>query len=113
MATAQAMRGLAKDRPVAYSFLSRFRIKPDREAQFVALARQMESLVDREPGTLAFKFFRLAEPGMFAVYESVVDESADKAHMETEHGKPIIAQMLECMDGSYSREMLYDLDRSS
>lgn len=98
---------------VAYSFLARFRIKPDREREFIALANQMESLIDREPGTLAYKFFRLAEPGMFAVFESFVDEAADKAHMESEHGKPIIEKMLECMDGSYSREMLYDLDPSS
>lgn len=95
---------------MAYSFLSRFRIKSDREDQFVSLARQMESLVDREPGTLAFRFFRLGEPGMFAVYESFVDEAADKAHMETDHGKPLIEQMIGCMDGSYDREMLYDLE---
>jgi len=95
---------------MAYSFLSRFRVKPDREDQFISLARQMESLVDREPGTLAFKFFRLGEPGMFAVYESFVDEAADKAHMETDHGKPLIEQMIGCMDGSYEREMLYDLE---
>ena len=94
---------------MAYSFLSRFRIKADREQDFVALARQMEGLVDREPGTLAFKFFRLEEPQMFAVYESFVDEAADKAHMETDHGKPVIEQMIGCMDGSYQREMLYEL----
>lgn len=98
---------------MAYSFLSRFRIKPDREAEFVDLAKQMEGLVDREPGTLAFKFFRLGEPQMFAVYESFVDEAADKAHMETDHGKPLIEKMVGCMDGSYSREMLYDLDPSA
>lgn len=94
---------------MAYSFLSRFRIKAEREADFVALAKQMEGLVHLEPGTLAFKFYRLEEPGMFAVYESFVDEAADKAHMETAQGKPIIAQMLDCMDGSYSREFLLDL----
>lgn len=95
---------------VAYSFLSRFRIRPGREDEFVRLARAMEGLVDREPGTLAFQFFRLAEPHMFAVFESFVDEAADKAHMETEHGKPLIAGMIGCMDGSYEREMLYDLE---
>ncbi len=94
---------------MAYSFLSRFRIKADREADFVALAQKMEGLVHLEPGTLAFKFYRLEATGMFAVYESFVDEAADKAHMETAHGKPIIADMLECMDGSYSRELLLDL----
>jgi autoinducer 2-degrading protein len=95
---------------VAYSFLSRFRIKPDREGDFIAMAREMEGLVDREPGTLGFKFYRLEEPGMFAVYESFVDEAADKAHMEAEHAKPIIARMLDCMDGSYHRELLLDLE---
>jgi autoinducer 2-degrading protein len=95
---------------MAYSFLSRFRIKPEAENDFIALAKTMESLVHLEPGTLAFRFFRLEEPGMFAVYESFVDEAADKAHMETEHGKPLIEKMIACMDGSYSREMLYDLE---
>ena len=97
---------------MAYSFLSRFRVRADRDADFVALARRMELAVIDEPGTLAFKFFRLEEPGMFAVYESFVDEAADKAHMETPHGKPIIEKMLACMDGSYSRELLYDLEPS-
>ncbi len=100
------------DETVAYSFLSRFRVKNDSEKTFIELAKTMEGLVYQEPGTLAFKFFRLEEPGMFAVYESFVDEAADKAHMETEHGKPIIEKMILCMDGSYSREMLYDLDAS-
>jgi autoinducer 2-degrading protein len=95
---------------LAYSFLSRFRIKPECEADFVRLARQMEGLVDREPGTLAFRFFRLDAPHMFAVFESFVDEAADKAHMETEHGKPLIEQMIVCMDGGYERELLHDLE---
>ena len=95
---------------MAYSFLSRFRIKSDRQDDFIALAKKMEGLVVQEPGTLGFKFFRLGEPQMFAVYESFVDEEADKAHMETDHGKPVIEQMLDCMDGSYHREMLHDLD---
>lgn len=95
---------------MAYSFLSRFRIKPERETDFIALAKQMEGLVDREPGTLAFKFFRLGEPHMFAVYEAFVDEAADKAHMETAHGKPLIERMVGCMDGNYQRELLFDLE---
>lgn len=94
---------------MAYSFLSRFRIKPECEDDFVALAQQMEALVDRESGTLAFKFFRLGEPHMFAVYESFVDEAADKEHMETAHGKPLIERMVGCMAGGYEREMLHDL----
>ncbi|MGN6124657.1 MAG: putative quinol monooxygenase [Sphingomonas oligoaromativorans] len=95
---------------MAYSFLSRFRIKPEREAEFIGLARRMEGLVDLEPGTLGFRFFRLEAPHMFAVFESFVDEAADKAHMETEHGRPLIERMIGCMDGGYEREMLLDLE---
>jgi len=95
---------------MAYSFLSRFRVKPEREDEFVRTARQMEALVEQEPGTLAFQFFRLGEPGMFAVFESFVDEAADKAHMETDHGKPLIEIMVGCMAGGYERELLYDLE---
>lgn len=95
---------------MAYSFLSRFRIKPERELDFIRLARQMEGLVHLEPGTLGFQFFRLDAPNMFAVFESFVDEAADKAHMETEHGLPLIEQMIGCMDGSYERELLHDLE---
>jgi autoinducer 2-degrading protein len=47
---------------------------------------------------------------MFAVYESFTDEDADKAHMAYPHNQPLIERMLACMDGSYSRELLYDLE---
>ena len=94
---------------MAFSFLSRFRIAAGREAEFVALARQMEALAADEPGTLGYKFYRLAEPGGFAVYESFVDEAADQAHMAYAHNRPLIEQMVACMEGTYTRELLYDL----
>ena len=92
-----------------YSFLSRFRIRPEQEQTFLVLAAEMEALAPTEPGTLGYKFYRLEEPGMFAVYESFVDEAADQAHMAYAHNKPLIERMIGCMDGHYVREMLYDL----
>ena len=94
---------------MAFSFLSRFRIAAGKEDHFVALAHQMEALAANEPGILGYKFYRLAEPGMFAVYESFVDEAADQAHMAYPHNQPLIQEMIACMDGSYVRELLYDL----
>ncbi|EJU12275.1 antibiotic biosynthesis monooxygenase [Sphingomonas sp. LH128] len=94
---------------MAFSFLSRFRVRDDRQDDFIALARQMEDLSKREPGTLAYKFFRLAEPGMFAVHESFVDEAADEAHMAYDHNKPLIEKIVGCMEGTYERELLFDL----
>ena len=98
---------------MAFSFLSRFRVKPEKEADFLALVPQLEEVSRREPWTLAYKFYRLEDPGMFAVYESFVDEDADRAHMEYPHNKPLIEQMIACMDGHYVREMLYDLQAPS
>ncbi|WP_159978850.1 MULTISPECIES: putative quinol monooxygenase [unclassified Novosphingobium] len=94
---------------MAFSFLSRFRIKDDRQDEFVTLAREMEALSKQEPGTLYYKFFKLAQPGMFAVHESFVDEAADEAHMAYDHNKPLIEKIVGCMDGSYERELLFDL----
>lgn len=95
---------------MAYSFLSRFRIKPGEEDRFIKAARRMEAQAPQEPGVLHFQFFRLGDPHMFAVLESFTDEDADKAHMEYEQNKPLIAEMIECMDGHYEREMLHDLE---
>lgn len=95
---------------MAFSFLARFRIRPDKEAEFVDLTRQMEALAPSEPGTLSYKFYRLAEPGMFAVYESFTDAAADRAHMDYPHNKPLIERMIACMDGSYVRELLLDVE---
>lgn len=86
------------------------KVHPEREAEFVELCREMEQLVGAlEPRTLHYKFFRLDEPNSFAVLESFADEAADLEHQQAEHAQPIIARMIECLDGGYSREMLKDL----
>ncbi len=95
---------------MAFSFLSRFCIRNDRQAEFISLARRMEQLAKEEPGTLQYRFFRLGDPGMYAVFESFVDEDADRQHMAYDHNKPLIEQIVACMDGTYSREMLFDLE---
>lgn len=94
---------------MAFTFLSRFRITPEKETDFVALARRMAALSKDEPETLAYQFYRLTKPGMFAVFESFRSEDGDKAHQERPENAAIIADMVTCMDGTYHREYLYDL----
>lgn len=94
---------------MAFSFLSRFRVKPEKEADFLALVPQLEEVSRREPWTLAYKFYRLEEPGMFAVYESFVDESADLKHQQNPEGAALIEPMVACIDGTYTRELLIDI----
>lgn len=94
---------------MAFTFLSRFRIKPDRDAEFVSLIPQMEANAAAEPATLAYKFYRLDDPGMFGVFESFVDADGDHAHQANPANGPIIEKMIACMAGGYERELLYDV----
>ena len=65
---------------MAFTFLSRFRVKPERDSEFVGLIPQMEANAASEPATLAYKFYRLDEPNMYGVFESFVDADGDRAH---------------------------------
>ncbi len=93
-----------------FSFLSRFRIKPEYDAEFVQLIKQMEAHAADEPDTLAYKFYRLDQNGGYAVYESFTDEAADKAHQANPATQGPIARMIEIIDGGYVREFLYDVE---
>ena len=54
----------------AISFLARMTVKPGREEEFLRLARNLEEKVhENEPDTLYYRFFRLREPGQFAVMD--------------------------------------------
>ena len=92
-----------------FSFLSRFRIKPERDSEFVELIAEMEANAAAEPETLAYKFYRLDQDGGYAVFESFTDEAADQAHQANPASAPVIAKMLDIIDGGYTREMLYDV----
>lgn len=94
---------------MALTFLSRFKVKPEKDAEFVELIGQMEALSATERDTLAYKFYRRDEPGAFAVFESFTDEAADVAHQKNPAAEPIIGRMLACMEGTYTREYLRDV----
>jgi (4S)-4-hydroxy-5-phosphonooxypentane-2,3-dione isomerase len=94
---------------MSWTFVSRFKVKPERDADFVALIPQAEANAAEEPGTLAYKFYRLADPHWFAVFESFVDEEADQAHQANPKSSDIIAKMIDYIDGTYTREYLLPL----
>jgi (4S)-4-hydroxy-5-phosphonooxypentane-2,3-dione isomerase len=94
---------------VSWTFVSRFKVKPERDADFVALIPQVEANAAEEPGTLAYKFYRLAEPHWFAVFESFVDEAADITHQGNPKSADSIAKMIDYIDGTYTREYLLPL----
>jgi (4S)-4-hydroxy-5-phosphonooxypentane-2,3-dione isomerase len=94
---------------MTWTFVSRFKVKPEKEADFVALIPSMEANAAEEPATLAYKFYRLEAPHSFAVYESFVDEAADKIHQANPKSAHIIAKMIDYIDGTYTREYLLPL----
>ncbi len=94
---------------MTWTFLSRFKVKPERDADFAALIPRMEANAAEEPGTLAYKFYRLAEPHWIAVFESFVDEAADQAHQANPKSAEILAKMIDYIDGTYTREYLLPL----
>ena len=94
---------------MSWTFLSRFNIKADHEAEFLTLIPPMEANAAAEPGTLAYKFYRLAEPRAFAVFESFVDEAADQTHQANPASADIITRMIEYIEGTYTREYLLPL----
>ena len=91
------------------TFLSRFKIKPGTEAEFIELIDAMEANAANEPDTLQYKFYKLEEPNAFAVYESFTSEEADVAHQQNPESATVIEKMIECIDGTYTREYLYDV----
>lgn len=93
------------------TFLSRFKIKPGTDAEFVELIDAMEANAAQEPDTLQYKFYRLEEPNAFAVYESFTNAAADEAHQQNPESAPIIARMIDCIDGTYHREYLFDIEQ--
>lgn len=94
---------------MACTFIARFRIRNDKEADFLALVPRIEAISRDEPETLAYKFYRLDEPGMFAVLESFTSADGDIAHQRNPLNVALIDDILACMEGTYTREYLHDL----
>lgn len=94
------------------TFLSRMKVKPEKEAEFIELVHKLTAEVRaNEPDTLQYQFYKLRdEPLGYAVYESFTDEAAEEVHLSTDHFKQYGPPMVECLDGPYVREYLDDID---
>jgi len=94
------------------TFLARMKVKQDKEAEFIRLAKALtENVHSKESETTAYQFFKLRdEPLGYAVYEQFFNEEAEEAHLNTLHFKEIAPDLIECLDGTYVREYLDPLD---
>ncbi len=94
------------------TFLAKMTVKEGKEDDFVRLAKELtEKVRANEPETVAYQFFKLRdEERGYAVYEQFTSEEAEEAHQNTEYFKEIAPPLIECLDGTYVRTYLDDLE---
>ncbi len=94
------------------TFLAKMTVKEGKEDDFIRLAKELtEKVRANEPGTLAYQFFKLRdEERGYAVYEQFTDEAAEEAHQNTDYFQELAPPLIECLDGTYVRTYLDDLD---
>ena len=89
------------------TFIARMTVKPEREQEFIECCRELEAHVQaHEPDTLVYEFFRLREPGRFAVLESFRDEAAEHRHMSSQVLAQVGPRLAACLNGTWVREFL-------
>ena len=92
---------------MAFTFIARMKIFPEKKDQFIKACEKLEKAVEEsEEGCLYYKFYKLREENTYAVIESFETEEMDEEHQQTKHFKDIVPDLLECLDGAYTREFL-------
>ena len=92
---------------MAFTFIARMKIFPEKKDQFKKACEILEKAVEEnEEGCLYYKFYKLREENTYAVIESFETEEMDEEHQQTQHFKDIVPDLLECLDGTYTREFL-------
>lgn len=73
--------------PAAFIVLAEFRVRPERRAEFLALAfEDARSSLRDEPGCLAFDvLLDEADPNRVVFHEAYVDRAAFDGHLRTTH----------------------------
>ena len=80
-------------------------VKPDKQAEFVRLCRQLEEHVRaNEPETVMYEFFKLREPNRYLVLESFANEAAEHRHMGSKILAEVAPKISACLNGTWERE---------
>ncbi len=96
------------------TFLATMKIKAEKEQLFIHLAHELtEQTLANESGCLAYRFYKLRQPLGYAVLESFESAAAEQAHQASSHFQAIAADMLACIDGTYSRQYLDPLPEAA
>ena len=93
------------------TFIARMQVKPDKVDEFIALAKEfMREVHANEPDCAHYEFFKLQEEEFgYAVFESFKSAEAEEAHRNSAHFDRLAPPLIECLDGTYTREYLEHL----
>jgi quinol monooxygenase YgiN len=72
------------------------RVAPGREAEFEALARQLEVDTAEEEGCLRYEWYRGEAPQTYVLIERWRDRAAAAAHLEAPHLRAILPRLRDC-----------------
>jgi quinol monooxygenase YgiN len=81
------------------AFIARLVVKPEKEAEFVRLQRELSDLTHaHEPDTYSYDVIRHREqPHTYVVYSSFKDEAAFQLHMQTPAHERLVPPILACL----------------
>jgi (4S)-4-hydroxy-5-phosphonooxypentane-2,3-dione isomerase len=89
------------------TFIARMTVKAGHEGEFVRCCRELEQHVRaHEPEVVAYEFYKLREPGRYAVLESFRDEASEHRHMSSAKLAELGPKIAACLDGTWVREYL-------
>lgn len=80
--------------------IATFTVKPEKEADFVAIMKQVVIDTRNEEGNVDYRLHAVpAKPHTYVTYEVFRDQAAADAHNASDHIKAIVPPLLQTLDG--------------
>jgi quinol monooxygenase YgiN len=90
--------------------IATFRVKPEREAEFVQIMKQVVVDTRGEVGNVDYRLHKVVGTShTYVTYEVFKDQAAAEAHNAADHIKRIVPPLLEMLDGELGIKALEPL----
>lgn len=91
--------------------IATIRVQDDKAAEFEAAVRELETLVNAEPGCRMYKMTRSrTEPNTYKNIELFVDQVAIDSHVASEHFQTLVPRMSALVGGESHVDFLDTID---
>jgi quinol monooxygenase YgiN len=79
------------------------RVKPGKEQEFEALARQLEAnTLANDKGCLRYEWYRAETPQTYILVERWTDQAAAQTHLKADHFTALLPKLRECVPEPFS-----------